>query len=154
MVEAGISWVVLSSLYLALAGTLTVPEAGAAAVCGGLGAIWVRQIGRCGDHHLIITAGSLRPLLPALAKLPRETLRVGLRLLRAAVRGDVTGEDRAVPPALASHCPLHEDGPRTAGARALAVLATSFSPDTYVLRLERERGRIRVHAILPADDRA
>ncbi|WP_210245081.1 hypothetical protein [Methylobacterium haplocladii] len=152
--EVGLSWFVLTGVYLGLAGSLSAEEVGAAVICGGLGAIWVRQLGRCGDHHLMIRPAALKPLLTALARLPGETLRVGLRLLRAVVRGDVAGEDRAVQPAQAAHCPLNEDGPQTAGTRAVAVLAASLSPDTYVLRLERARGRICVHAILPAEGSA
>lgn len=154
MVGVGLSWVVLAALYLALAGSLSADEVTAAGLCGGLGAVWVHQLRRVGDHHLQIRPAALEPLLTALTRLPGETWRVGHRLLRAVARGDVTGEDRSVPPAQASHCPLDGDDPRTAGARAVAVLATSLSPDTYVLRLERERGRVHVHAILPAGGRA
>lgn len=154
MVEVGFSWLVLTGVYLGLAGSLSVDEVGAAILCGGLGVLWVRQLGRVGDHHLRIRAAALKPLPTVVARLPGETWRVGNRLLKAVVRGDVAGEERAVPPAQAAHCPLAGDGPQVAGARAVAVLATSLSPDTYVLRLERERDRIRVHAILPADGRA
>ncbi|TXN23224.1 Na+/H+ antiporter subunit E [Methylobacterium sp. WL9] len=154
MVELGRVWVVLAGVYLVLAGSLNVNEVGAAVLCGGLGAIWVWQIGRCGDHHLVIRASALKPLLTALARLPGETWRVGVHLMRAIVRGDVAGEDRAMTSARAAHCPLDGEGPQVAGARAIAVLATSLSPDTYVLRLEPDRGWIRVHAILPTDGRA
>lgn len=91
----------LAGVHLALAGSLTANEVGAAVLCGGLGAIWVGPIGRCGDHRFAIRAASLLPLPVAMAvapagydlscgHLPRALLKLGgaaarpFRLLDAA----------------------------------------------------------------------
>lgn len=149
MVGIALFWIVLAGAYLALVGSLSAVEGVAALVCGGLGAVWVRQLARCGDRDVRIRAGALLPVLPVLARLPVETWKVGARLTRAALRGDVAGQDRAVPPSEAAGCPSRDEDPYGAGACAVSVLAASLSPDSYVLRLEPERGRVLLHAILP-----
>lgn len=93
--------------------------------------------------------GLRNPVGAAFLKLPRETLAVGARLFRAAAAGNVSGEDRVVPPFEAARCPLHGDDPAATSAQAILVLAASLTPDAYLLRLEPERGRVLVHAILP-----
>lgn len=153
MVRIGSFWILLAGTYLAFVGSLSLAEAGAALLCGGLGAVWTWQLARCGDRHLHVPVAGLGKLGSAFLKLPGETASVATRLLRAALRGDVSGEDRAVAPSDAAHCPLSGDDPETAYARAVSVLAASLAPDSYVLRLEPERGRVLVHTILPGDAR-
>ena len=154
MVEIGLSWLLLTGIYLALAGSPSLQEGAAALLCGTLSALWVRQVRACGDRHLRVRPPALAPVLPALAELPRQTARVGARLWRAARKGDVAGEDRCALPHAVANCPLARNYPEAAGACALSVLTASLSPDAYVLRLEPERGRILLHAFLPEGDEA
>ncbi|GJE57135.1 hypothetical protein [Methylobacterium thuringiense] len=135
MVELGLVWVVLAGVYLVLAGSLNVNEVGAAVLCGGLGAIWVWQIGRCGDHHLAIRAASMPPLSVVLAvalagydlsrgHLPRALLKLGgataspFRLLTWPIAGSSAttspGSSSASPCSPAGSPwpePAHESGP-------------------------------------------
>lgn len=143
-----LSWIVLAGLYLACVGSLSTHEAVAAVLCGGLGALWTRLLLRRGEAALSVRGPALRPLAGALARLPLRTGRVGPRLVRAALRGGVSGESRPARGGEAPGCPFG-DGPEASGARAISVLATSLAPDAYVLRLEPGRARVLIHAILP-----
>lgn len=153
MAVVALAWLLLAGTYLALVGSFSPDEAAAALLCGGLAALWVRQIRSRGGRTLRLRATALAPLPVAFVKLPGQTLRVGACLWRAAWHGDVAGEDRAMSPHQVANCPASADDPASAGACALSVLAASLSPDAYVLRLEPERGRVLVHAFLPRSER-
>lgn len=45
------------------------------------------------------------------------------------------------------------EGPEDRGREALAEIAGSFSPNTFVVGLDRERGLLLVHQLVPEEDR-
>ena len=141
------AWSALAALYVACTGTISVEEAVAAVLCGALGTVWVHRILCCGEASIALDAASGRSLLAAFAQLPRITARVGGRLLHAAFRGGVSGEVRPETRGESAADPVGR-GAQATGRRAVSVIATSLSPDSFVLRLDRECGRMVVHALL------
>lgn len=149
LLSGALAWLGLSLLYLGLVGSVSATEALAAAICGALGTISLRWLALCGQDALKVRPDALRPLVGSLARLPKESLRVGLRLARGVWRGGPIGTVRAATEGEIIGCPLRGDSAEEAGRRAVSVLATSITPDAFVLRLEAERGRILVHVLPP-----
>ena len=142
-------WMTCSLAYLVLAGQVS-PDEGAAAVVLGAGGtlLWV-LLRRVSDRRFRFDRWSALALVRALVGLPTGTFRVG-RTLLAALSGDVSG--RRLEQIFHGG---ERDDPSEAGRRATVVLAASLAPDSFVLRVERGRDMIAVHALadkVPSND--
>jgi hypothetical protein len=130
------------ALYLLFAGQVSASEAGTGLVLAVAATIWAWLIRRCSDRTFEGGPEHLRVWGRALGGLPGATWRTGLALGRAALAGGSPG--------LALRHPFRygpvEDG-RDRARRASAVLAASLAPDSFVIRLERERDEVLVHTL-------
>ena len=135
-------WLLGAASYLVLAGQLSGDELAAAALLGGAAALWHRAVLRAGAARFAGDRRMVGALGRAVAGLPGATVSVGRALAGAALGRPVAGQriSRAFP-----HGP--RDAPAEAGRRAAALLATSLSPDSYVLRLPPGEDKILFHSI-------
>lgn len=134
-------WLLGATSYMVLAGQFSLDEAVAAALLGLVAALWHRAVLRAGAPRFAFELRALAVLARALAGLPAATVAVGVKLA-ASLAGPVGGArvERAFP-----HGPRHR--PDEAGRRAVVVLATSLSPDSYVLRLPPGEDVVLYHAV-------
>jgi hypothetical protein len=138
-------WLALALAYLAFAGSVSANEGLAGIVCATLGTAWWWGVGRRGGTRFRFDRNGLRPLGGALLGLPRQTLRVGVHLVRA-VTGRAGGgaiRERSV----ADVVWARPEGDTAPAARAAGLLAASLAPDSYVLTLDREHGTVATHAL-------
>jgi multisubunit Na+/H+ antiporter MnhE subunit len=139
-------WAVLFGLWLALANRATASEVVAGLVAAAIGAgaaVRVRRqrpvVARAGAAQLLRIAGPL-------AGVPRDLWRLG-RALAQGLRGrPPAGRLQEVPFAAGG------DDPRAAAHRVLAVAAGSLAPNTIVVDVDAERGRLVVHRLLTERD--
>jgi multisubunit Na+/H+ antiporter MnhE subunit len=142
-------WLILAALYLLIDDTVQAPElvAGAiAAAAGATGATLVhreRQVLLRGDWRWLRAAW--RPLLGLVADLwPLARALVARGVLRREERGvlvevpfDATG-----------------DGPDDTARRVVTEALGSLAPNTIVVRVDTDRGRVVAHQLVPTDDPA
>ena len=143
-------WPVGTASYLILTGSTDADEMLVAVLLGGFGAAWHAALLRCDARNFAFERRALGEIGRAIAALPGATLRVGARLVEALVHG-AAGRQVDVPFAIG-----RQDVPAEAGRRALVVLATSFAPDSYVLRIPANEGELDCHALTaraPGGDR-
>ena len=135
---------ILFGLWLWLVDTLSLPEllvGPVAALISAAVTLGVRN--KSGARFL------LRPRwLRWFAHLPLGVLRDSAVVLAAlwrhlARRERVPGVFRVV------ECPLTGDDPQSASRRALATALTSVTPNTYVIGIDRERGVVLIHQLVP-----
>jgi hypothetical protein len=138
-------WAVLFGLYMLFAGSFSLDEAGAGAVCAGFGALWWARAGRTGGTHFSGWTRSLRPVWDALLAMPGATARVGGRLVGVVLRGGPPGSVAYKRDADSAWAQAD-----TAAERALGLIGASLAPDTYVLRENGGDGGIVDHALSPA----
>lgn len=138
-----VGWVVWTAAYVLFAGQFSADELTAAVLCGLVAALWTGALHRVAKVRFHFQAGTAGAVLRAVTGIPSGTLAVGLRLLRALV-GAQSGE--------MSQAPFfrgRDDDPSDAGRRAVAVLAQSLAPDSFVARLPEGRGEIDIHHLTP-----
>lgn len=138
-------WLLLNGFWLVLVDTLQGPE-----ILVGVGASTIAV----GAAVAIRAEGGLSfPMrwrwLPLLGPLPwgavRDTGLVFWALARKVLlRQPVHGVFRAV------HFPAGGDDPESVAWRAVATWGTSFTPDTYVVGIDRERQEIIIHQLVPS----
>jgi len=136
------AWLVLMALYILFVGSLSLNEAMAGATSALLASLWWARVGRIGGKHFDGWFTALRPLGGALLALPAATMKVGAQLvgivLRGVPQGDVayrSGADSAW---------ARSDEP---AERAYGLIATSLSPDSYILRDDEGDGGVLDHAL-------
>lgn len=139
----------LFALWMALVDSREAPQVYAgliAAAIGTLGSELVRRQGIAGTR--LRARRLLRLYRPALS-VPRDLLRLTLAALAASRPGGrpPSGRFRALPFDAGG-------GPEARGREALAELAGSFSPNTFVVGLDRERGVLLVHQLVPEEGEA
>jgi hypothetical protein len=138
-------WIALVLTYMVFAGSVSVNEGMAALGCASLGTLWWWGVGRRGGIRFHFGRDTLRPLGPAIRDMPRQTAKVGLRLLKAVLGragGGATRERSASEVSWAT-----PEGDTAPAARAVGLLAASLAPDSYVLTLDREHGTVATHAL-------
>lgn len=150
--RAVLAWAAVAAasfaLWMALADTREAPQviAGlAVAAIAATGSELVRRqrLARLRLHGRWLS-GAWRPP----ASVPRDLWRLTAALFRAARTGaPAGGRLRALPFRAA-------DDPEGRGREALAELAGSFSPNTYVIGLDRRAGVLLVHQLVPEEDEA
>ncbi|MDP4024183.1 hypothetical protein Q8W71_16260 [Methylobacterium sp. NEAU 140] len=138
-------WIVLAAVYLLFAGSVSLNEALAGAVCASLGTLWWDRAARRGGLSFRVALPALRPLAEAALGLPRRTLRVGARLARALVDGRDLG---TVERRTAAGIPwTRAEGPEAPAVRAFGLLGASLAPDSYVMHLDTEHGQVMCHVL-------
>lgn len=138
-------WLLLALTYLVFAGSLSVNEGLAMVGCATLGTAWWWVVGRRGGVRFRFDRAVLRPLGRAVLGMARQTVRVGLHLVRAVLgraEGGATHAQGA--PALAWARP---DGETASATRAVGLLSASLAPDSYVLTLDRAHGTVTTHVL-------
>jgi multisubunit Na+/H+ antiporter MnhE subunit len=129
------------ALYLVFAGTVSTSELIAAILVGILATLWAYLVQRHSEQRFRYTM-ELNILLPRMVRLVVQgTYRTTIALLKSALTGISPGKALRVD---------FEPGPRDSATdrtrRALAVLAASLAPDSFVVRLDRGRETL-VHSI-------
>jgi multisubunit Na+/H+ antiporter MnhE subunit len=144
LVKAATSWIALVVLWLMLAGTFSAQELVAAVMAAtlglGLGIVLVRR----GVLQATIRPAWLRSLLPLPGRLLRDTWMVFLALTRHLAAGQpINGSFQELP--------FQANGPGAldVGRRALVTTVLSFTPNTFVIGIDRERRRMVVHQLVP-----
>jgi multisubunit Na+/H+ antiporter MnhE subunit len=138
---------VLYAIWLLLVDTREEPQllAGlAVAAIGATGSELVRRQ-RVADvsFRLAWLARAWRPL----TSVPADLLRLARGALAALAGGSRTaGRFRAIP------FDPGDGSPRDVGREALAEIAGSFSPNTYVIGIDEERRELLVHQLAPEED--
>lgn len=138
--EAGVWFVLLTGAYLTFIGSVTGPEAAtgvAVAAASAALAVLARSAERLRDRPRLAWLGWL-PAVPAAVL--TDTGRLGVLLARRVAGRAAPGgfADVQLGPA--------EDRYRPA-QRALAMLAISLAPSSYVVAADHERGTLQVHRI-------
>ncbi len=137
-------WAGLFLFYLLLAAKCTTAEEGAGALAGAVGATAVLATRTAGRRHFRPRLRWLRHL----AHLPWRVLAdcgiVAAALGRRLIGSDVAGSFHTVPFAAGG------DDPEAAARRALVTAGVSLAPNTYVVAIDRERGELLVHQLVPS----
>lgn len=143
-VEAGVWFALLTGTYLVLISTVTGPELAVGAATAALSAmlaVMARSAERLRDRPSVRWLGWLPAVSGAVLA---DTGRLAVLLVRHLTgRGpgrDETGEFADIQLATV-------DEPYRPGQRALAMLAISLAPGSYVVAADPDRGVLRVHRI-------
>jgi len=133
----------LFALYLLFAGQASAAELGAAVLAGTAAAGYHLHV-RCRARrkfHLVAPWLRLAWRIPL--ALARDTTLVGWGLLRAIADRDLHGGQ--------ARQPFHPGGftPQAAAHRALAVLAASVAPNSYVVEVLEPPGGLLMHRLVP-----
>lgn len=137
----------LFALWLSLVDTREPSQVYAGLVVAAIGALGSELVRRQGIAGTRVRARWLLRLYRPLLSVPRDLARLTVAALAALRPGarPAGGRFRALP-----FAPGH-GGPDDRGREALAELAGSFSPNTIVVGLDRERGLLLVHQLVPEE---
>ena len=142
-----------AAVYELFAGQFSADELGAAGVCGLVAALWSASLRRAGPVRFRFEEGTFGAVARAVGGLPAATGGVALVLGRAiAGSGPAAREPgHVVHKALV---PGRRRDQADAGRRAIAVLAQSLAPDSFVVRTPEAREEIEVHQLVARSTRA
>lgn len=140
-------WAALFGLYLLFVAKLTAAEALVGSVAAALAATGTMATARAADLHFRPRIRWLRLLL----RLPWRVLAdcgiVGMALWRQIVqRQNVDGAFRIVP------FDSGGDDAVSTARRALVTAGVSLAPNTYVVAVDRQRGVLLVHQLVPSSE--
>jgi multisubunit Na+/H+ antiporter MnhE subunit len=135
------------ALYLVFAGTVGTSELIAAVLIGILATLWASLLQRHSERRFRYST-ELNILLPRMVRLVIQgTYRTTIALLKSALAGTSPGKALRVD---------FDPGPRDSATdrtrRALAILAASVAPDSFIVRLDRGREAL-VHSITDTDSK-
>lgn len=146
-----LAWLVAAAAYLLFAGHFSAEELVAAAAIGALGAAWWSLVHRTAEIDLQLKVGAAGAMARAVVGLPLASLRASGRLV-AIIFGAKGGRIVAEP-----FDTGRQNDAAEVGRRAVALLAASVAPDSFVVRVDKEAHLLRSHVILsspsPADPR-
>jgi multisubunit Na+/H+ antiporter MnhE subunit len=144
LAKAATSWIALVVLWLMLAGTFSAEELVAAVIAATLGLGFGIVLVRREVLQATIRLAWLRSLFPLPGRLLRDTWMVFFALTRHLVgRQSLNGSFHELP------FEANDSGALDVGRRALATAVLSFTPNTFVIGIDRERGRMVVHQLVP-----
>lgn len=135
-------WLAAAGVYLVFAGQLTTDELVAAALIGLAGALWWFSVQRKAQVRLRLEPAAAGAAVRAVVGLPQACVRVAARFC-AIITGGKGG--RIVEEAFETG---RQNEPRDFGRRAVALLAASLAPDSFVVRVDKEAHRLRSHVVL------
>ena len=146
MLRNGAGWLGLCGLYLTLAGDAGPHELATGAVVAGLLTLWASRVRARAERQFAGPHGLVRASGRALAALPAQTWRTGLRLIGAAF-------GRAHPGRALNRPFMHGTGaaPQERGRRAAAILLASLAPSSFVVRADAGRSEALLHVLGPDD---
>jgi hypothetical protein len=134
--RTALTWMVLFGLYLILTGQASTDEMAAGAAVAMAGTILSVAIRIGPGHAFQLPPGTwMRPMVQALASVPRDTALVGWHLVRP----------RPCPGQLETE-PLRPTGVCPASDHAVQVLAASFAPNRFTVALV-QRDRMLMHRL-------
>lgn len=146
-------WCAILALYLLFAGQTSWHEVATGIVLATLTTAWARIIQGASRRYFRFAPQFLAPLGRGLGQLFPAAFATGGVLMRVAFLGGRAG-----------HAETHDflsgasDGPGDSlgqsvdrARRACAVLLASCAPDRFVVNLDRDSGKVLVHAIVPGE---
>jgi multisubunit Na+/H+ antiporter MnhE subunit len=137
-------WAILAALYLLIDDSVLVPELVVGAFAAAVGATGATLVHR---ERVVLLRGELRWLGAAGSALARLVGDVW-PLARALPRRGGTSTLVEVPFDATS------DGPRDTARRAATEALGSLAPNTIVVRIDTERGKVVAHQLVPTGDPA
>jgi hypothetical protein len=142
-------WVLLTVLYWLLVFKTEPAELIAGAICGAISAAGAELVRTHGSVHIVLPDWRF---LPAVAALPRQTIRDTALLTgvvwRVVVRGEeVRGRFLSQPFAGA-----RGKSPEAAGKRAAAKLVGSVAPNTLVVGFAPDKDLVLLHQLVPTQE--
>jgi multisubunit Na+/H+ antiporter MnhE subunit len=134
-------WILSAAFWLLLVDKTQFQELVLGAIVAAMAATGAVLVRRQRAHPLTIRPswllGAWRPLLGMVTDLPT--------LVRALARPDA-GRLTELP------FEVTADGPEPQGYRVLTTALGSLAPNTVIVDLDRKRGRLLVHQLIPTDD--
>ncbi|HET9184655.1 MAG TPA: hypothetical protein VFN82_00815 [Solirubrobacterales bacterium] len=148
--RAALAWAAVAAasfgLWMLLADSREAPQVVAGLLVAAVAATGSELVRRQQLARLRLRGGWLLRSWRPPANVPRDLWRLTVALARPARPGaPAGGRFRAIRFQAG-------DDPEGRGREALAELAGSFSPNTYVVGLDRERGVLLVHQLVPEED--
>ena len=143
-----IVWAFASIIYILFAGQFSGDELIAALACGLVASLWSASMRCAAERRFRFEGAAWGAALRALAGVPGAAGKVGGKLLQATISG-ASGELKRE-----TFIHGHPGDPTDAGRRAVAVLARSLAPDSFVVRTPEGEDAMMVHALVnaPAGD--
>lgn len=150
-------WMLWTAVYLLFTGQFSLEQGAAAGVCGLAAALWSASLRGVPGVRLHFEKGAVFALGRAIVGLPSDTAAVAVVLCRVMVapssRGTAPGEVVREPFVRQSLLCAAD-----AAYRAMAVLARSMTPDSFVVRTPEDRAEMDIHQLMarsaPKDARA
>ena len=139
-----IAWAIASIAYILFAGQFSGDELVAAVACGCVASLWSASLRRSARRGFRFERGACGAALRACAGVPGAAGKVGVKLLQATISaagGELKRE---------AFIHGHPADPAAAGRRAVAVLARSLAPDSFVVRTSEGEDAMVVHALVKA----
>ena len=132
-------WTLLAAVYLLFAGQVSADEIASAIIVGGAATGWSIAVRHASARRFGFDRAAVVVSCRALLGLPAATFRVGAKLVRAIAR-PARGHVRPQTFVYGAR-----DRPEDSGRRAIATLAASLAPDSFVLRMSEPRNQIEIH---------
>ena len=142
-----LSWAVLFALYLLFAGQASLPELVAGALVGAFAAAYEVHVRRLARRRFDLAVPWARLAARTTWALARDTGLVGWGLIRAIAGRPLHGGEARQPFETGDLTPGAAGG--AAGHRAIAVLAASIAPNTYVIDVLEPPQGLLVHRLVP-----
>lgn len=142
-----LTWALGAGTYVLFSGQFSADELLAAGLWGLIAAAWSASLRRAATLQFRFEQGAAAAAGRAVAGLPRATAGTGLVLARA-LTGVANASDAPGEVILEAFPPGHRHCPADAGRRAIAILARSLGPDSFVMRIPEEREEVDVHQLV------
>ncbi len=133
-------WVAFFALYLLFTGTGEPAELTAGGISGALVAVFDAALRARNERPLDMSLPMLRPLVPALGQLVRDTVRVAGALI-TAFRTPPPGKFCTIP----ASAGVESNSP---AGRGIATAAASLAPNAFVVGDGPEGGQLTVHQLV------
>ena len=145
MVAGGVTWALLTGIYLVLAGETSTTEVVAGLLTGLVAALLSVAVRKDAGRRFRFRGVPWLLLLgqPALV-LVSDTARVGVALARTILRGPEGAPDGSI---MRQAFARGGEDAKDAARRGLVTLGISLTPNTYVLRIMDERDEMRLHRL-------
>lgn len=137
-----LAWIGAAAAYVLFAGQFGAEELATAVICGLVAGLWSAALRRVASVRLRFERGAIGAAGRALAGVPMAATKVAARLVRASIVG-AAGEVVTQP-----FFHGRRDDHRDAGRRAVAILARSLAPDSFVLRAPEQQDEIVIHTLV------
>lgn len=144
VITFAIWWAILFGVWLVLVDSLAHPEVAGGAIAAIPAAIIALGISNARSGRFRVRPRWLGALRAAPLSILRDTGILAIALWRRLIHGERPSSGFRV-----VHTPMSGDDAEAAGRRALAIAGTSIAPNTFVIGIDRERGTVLVHQLVP-----